>query len=290
MDVPRAEGASREHYALCRCGHSQNKPFCSGMHWYVSFKDPVADPEHVPTMFEWAGGMPALLRMTRLFYEKYVPNDDLLAPIFASMSPDHPERVAAWLGEVFGGPAAYSTQYGGYTRMISEHLGRCLTEEWRARWVSLLTLAAGDAGLPNDPEFRSAFGSYLEWGSRLAVENSQTTSRPPQNMPMPHWDWGTAGPPGGRISALAPPAEETPVTLPAAGGPISFADHIKPLFRASDRQSMKFAFDLWSHAEVSQHAEGILARLSNGSMPCDGAWPADQVAAFRQWIDAGMPN
>jgi CDGSH-type Zn-finger protein len=35
----RAEGASREHYALCRCGQSKNKPFCSGMHWYVNFHD-----------------------------------------------------------------------------------------------------------------------------------------------------------------------------------------------------------------------------------------------------------
>ena len=40
-DVPRAEGSSREHYALCRCGHSQNKPFCSGMHWYIGFRDPA---------------------------------------------------------------------------------------------------------------------------------------------------------------------------------------------------------------------------------------------------------
>ncbi|MDQ6837771.1 MAG: (4Fe-4S)-binding protein [Actinomycetota bacterium] len=92
---PRAQGSSLEHYALCRCGHSQNKPFCSGMHWYVGFADPVADPERTPTLFEWAGGLPALTRMTRLFYEKYVPADPLLAPLFASMSPDHPERVAA---------------------------------------------------------------------------------------------------------------------------------------------------------------------------------------------------
>ena len=50
-DVPRAAGSSREHYALCRCGHSQNKPFCSGMHWYVEFRDPArgrgADPVRV---------------------------------------------------------------------------------------------------------------------------------------------------------------------------------------------------------------------------------------------------
>lgn len=38
-EAQRAEGSSREHYALCRCGKSKNKPFCSGMHWYVNFHD-----------------------------------------------------------------------------------------------------------------------------------------------------------------------------------------------------------------------------------------------------------
>ena len=80
--VPRAAGSSREHYALCRCGHSQNKPFCSGMHWYVEFRDPARAAD--PTLFEWAGGLPALTRMTRLLYEKHVPADDLLAPLFAT--------------------------------------------------------------------------------------------------------------------------------------------------------------------------------------------------------------
>lgn len=27
------QGASREHYALCRCGKSKRKPFCDGSHW-----------------------------------------------------------------------------------------------------------------------------------------------------------------------------------------------------------------------------------------------------------------
>ena len=44
-DEPRNQGASLEHYSLCRCGHSQNKPFCSGMHWYVNFHDPQVDAE-----------------------------------------------------------------------------------------------------------------------------------------------------------------------------------------------------------------------------------------------------
>jgi hypothetical protein len=53
--------------------------------------------------------------------------------------------------------------------MISQHIGKGLTEDKRARWVALILRSAQDAGLPADPEFRSAFSSYIEWGSRLAV-------------------------------------------------------------------------------------------------------------------------
>jgi CDGSH-type Zn-finger protein len=87
MELDWAEGASREHFALCRCGHSQNKPFCSGMHWYVGFQDPPTDPDLTPSIFEWAGGLPALTRMTRVFYERHVPADDLLAPLFRPCPP-----------------------------------------------------------------------------------------------------------------------------------------------------------------------------------------------------------
>jgi CDGSH-type Zn-finger protein/truncated hemoglobin YjbI len=290
-DEPRAHGASREHYALCRCGHSQNKPFCSGMHWYVEFSDPVPSAE--PTVFEWAGGLPGLTRMTRIFYEKYVPEDELLAPLFANMRDDHPERVAKWLGEVFGGPKAYSSAYGGYTRMINQHLGKEITEEKRARWVELIHKAAADAGLPNDPEFAAAFNSYIAWGTRLAVENSTLGAHPPEHMPMPHWGWNTgAGPPGSRVSALAPVAEqeEDPLVIPSADEPVSFDAHVKPLFRERDRESMRFAFDLWAYEDVKQNAQAILDRVRAGTMPCDGAWPAEKVDLFDRWVTSGMPS
>lgn len=284
---PRVTGASTEHYSLCRCGHSQNKPFCSGMHWYIKFTDPA--PVEEPTLFQWAGGLPTLLRMTRIFYQTYVPADPLLAPLFAQMSPDHPERVASWLAEVFGGPKVYSQTYGGYSRMISQHVGRSLTEAQRARWVALLGQAATDASLPADPEFRAAFTGYLEWGSRLAVENSQTQAHPPATMPMPRWWWVCNATPGSRISALAPTTEPVPepLVLPSPGETVSFAAHVKPLFRARDRQSMRFAFDLWSHPDVAAHADAILAQLRAGSMPCDGAWPIAHTDVFARWITEG---
>jgi len=41
LGVDFGEGASKEHYTLCRCGASKNKPFCDGSHWDANFRDPA---------------------------------------------------------------------------------------------------------------------------------------------------------------------------------------------------------------------------------------------------------
>ena len=84
--------------------------------------------------------------------------------------------MAVWLGEVFGGPATYTERHGGYPHMLSKHLGLAITEAQRGRWVELITPAADDAGLPADPEFRSAPLAYVEWGTRLAAGQLPTRS------------------------------------------------------------------------------------------------------------------
>jgi hypothetical protein len=77
--------------------------------------------------------------------------------------------------------------------------------------------------------------------------------------------------------------------MSATDEPISFERQIKPLFRERDRQSMKWAFDLWSHDDVARNSDAILDRLRAGTMPCDGAWPDDRIAFFQHWVDAGTP-
>jgi hypothetical protein len=77
---------------------------------------------------------------------------------------------------------------------------------------------------------------------------------------------------------------------PRQGDIVSFEDQIKPMFRERDRDSMRSAFDLWDYDDVSTHAGAILARLRNGTMPCDGAWPTDQVETFQRWVDLGKPR
>jgi CDGSH-type Zn-finger protein/truncated hemoglobin YjbI len=268
----RAVGSSREHYALCRCGHSQNKPFCSGMHWYVGFRDPVRAPGAEPTLFEWVGGLPALARMTGLLYEKHVPGDDLIAPLFATMPPGHPQREAAVIAEAFGGPAA--SQEDRAAAAMRQGLG----DEQRARWVALAGTAAEEARLPADPGFRAALTSYLEWSSRASGADAAAP---------PRWDWGPDGPPA-EAPEQASAADQPEVALPGPGESVSFEAHIKPLFREHDRKSMAFAFDLWSRDDVRDHAAGILDRLRDGTMPCDGAWPAEKIEVFQRWTGSGF--
>jgi len=69
---------------------------------------------------------------------------------------------------------------------------------------------------------------------------------------------------------------------------VSFAEDIRPLFRDRDVSSMSSHFDLSSYDDVRANAESIYGRLANGTMPCDGAWPADDVERFRTWMDNGF--
>lgn len=147
----------------------------------------------VPSLYDWAGGSAALEKLTEAFYVQ-VANDDLIGPLFAHMDPNHPHHVAMWLCEVLGGPANYSNERGGYAHMLAQHVGRAITEPQRRRWTALLIDSADAVGLPDDPEFRAAFVGYIEWGTRLAVQNSQPTAEPIESAPVPLWGWGIAPP------------------------------------------------------------------------------------------------
>ena len=156
----------------------------------------VASTEpRAPSLYEWAGGGVALRRLTEIFYAK-VPLDPILAPVFAHMPADHPEHVAAFVGEVLGGPPRYTSAGGSHAGMVEHHHNRSITEEQRRRWVDLLLDSADEAGLPDDPEFRSAFVAYIEWGTRLAKLNSQPdVPVMAPDAPMPTWGWGVPGGP-----------------------------------------------------------------------------------------------
>jgi len=153
-----------------------------------------SEESSTPSLFEWAGGEAAIRRLIDAFYDR-VEQDEMLSPFFpGGVSVEHRAHVSAWWCEVFGGPARYTEELGGYENMLAHHRGLGITPEQRFRFATLMSHAADDAGLPDDPEFRAAFVGYVEWGTRLALANSQPDAEVAPHAPVPLWGWGVAPP------------------------------------------------------------------------------------------------
>lgn len=181
MSIPNGIGSYLYHKATLAT-------FCDKLYFFGM--------KTVPTLYQWAGDMHTFELLFTKFYEK-VLDDDLLADTFRNMSEEHVQHVAHFVAEVFGGEQLYTTQDGGsHAHMVGKHIGKMLTEEKRQRWMQLLLQTADEPGLKDDPEFRSAFVGYIEWGTRLAVINSNLTENPMDTgEPMPKWGWGETGGP-----------------------------------------------------------------------------------------------
>jgi hemoglobin len=149
----------------------------------------------IPTICEWAGGRAAFARWLDRFYDLVEAEAPDIAALFGGhVSREHREHVTDWWAEVMGGPPVYSEQRGGYEHMLGRHRGLAITPEQRLAFVTLLSRAADDTELPEDPEFRSALMGYAEWGTRLAMHNSQPDAEVVQKAPVPRWGWGVAPP------------------------------------------------------------------------------------------------
>ena len=121
------------------------------------------------TAFDEAGGMPGLLAMTTRFFAS-AREDDILGPVFAHAAPEHAEHLAGWLAVVFGGPRDYLAERGDLRFVIRAHKAMKVTEDQRARWVSLMLASGRHAGL--SPAFLQAMARFSEGISHSVRENS----------------------------------------------------------------------------------------------------------------------
>lgn len=153
------------------------------------------DEPGLPTLHAWAGGDEALRRLIDAFYDR-VEQDDALSAFFpGGVAEHHRAHVAAWWSEVMGGATTYTDEHGGYEAMLDHHRDLDISAMQRHRFASTMSLAADDAGLPDDPEFRAAIIGYVEWGTRLAMHNARPGARDlTEHAPVPRWGWGVAPP------------------------------------------------------------------------------------------------
>jgi len=141
------------------------------------------------SLFDFAGGEPAFLALATAHHERCLADPVLNHPFSHPGHPQHVERLAYYWAEVFGGPPRFSQECGGHSGMISIHASQGAHGDIGDRFVACFVQAADDASLPNDPEFRTALRSYMEWAVAEVMSYSPIGSKVPSGLTMPSWSW-----------------------------------------------------------------------------------------------------
>lgn len=143
-----------------------------------------------PTLFEVAGGQPGLLRLAHAHHARCLA-DELLNHPFSHEDghPQHLERLAAYWGEVLGGPSTYSETMLDETGLERMHAGNGDMSDLAPRFVDCFVGAMGDVGMPDDPGFRGAMSGYMEWATQRFVAYPDDPADVPDGLAVPRWDW-----------------------------------------------------------------------------------------------------
>jgi hemoglobin len=144
---------------------------------------------HTQSLYEHAGGEEALHRLEQTFYDS-VLRDPLLGPLFGEGSPTHVEHLTMFTAETFGGPDRFSREVG-FQHLIDVHRGLNITEAQRRRFVELYMTALDASGMPDDEPFRMAVREHVEFGTQVAMQNSNASSDDELHplRTVPRWTW-----------------------------------------------------------------------------------------------------
>jgi hemoglobin len=150
----------------------------------------------MPTLYEHAGGEEALHRLEQLFYDS-VLRDPLLQPLFGDGQPQHVDHLTIFTIETFGGPDRFTHELG-FQHLIDVHRGLKISEEQRTRCVELYMAAVDAADMPDDEPFRTAIREHVEFGTRVAMQNShaKTDAELHPLREVPRWTWAGETPSG----------------------------------------------------------------------------------------------
>ena len=147
-----------------------------------------------PSVHEFAGGDAAFLALARAHHARCLADPELNHPFsHPGQHPQHVERLAAYWAEVFGGPPRYSSECGDQAGLLRMHAGNGDMSDLGRRFVACFVLAADDAGLPTDPQFRAVLRDYMQWAVDEVLRYPDGAARIRSDQPMPRWSWDGLG-------------------------------------------------------------------------------------------------
>lgn len=145
--------------------------------------------KHDHSLFDALGGADGVLRLAHAWHRRVLA-DEVVAHAFShGFHPNHTERLAAYWGEAWGGPEAYSQRLGSESSVVRMHSGNGAHEEMDHRAIACFDSALDDVGL-SDPALRGALHDYFAWtttGSMAAYPVS--ADEVPDGLRIPRWSW-----------------------------------------------------------------------------------------------------
>jgi hemoglobin len=143
-----------------------------------------------PSLYEFAGGGPALLALAAAHHARCLRDPELNHPFsHPDQHPEHVQRLAWYWAEVLGGPPRYSGGCGDHSGVVAMHCGNGDISDLNRRFVACFAAAMDDAGLPADAEFRAAMRGFMQWAVGEVSGRPEPATEIPAALPMPHWSW-----------------------------------------------------------------------------------------------------
>jgi len=152
-------------------------------------RDQPTGAARATTLYEALGGSGGVLRLAAAWHERVLA-DEIVAHAFShGFHPQHTERLAAYWGEAWGGPATYSERYGDESSVVRIHSGNGPHEEMDRRAIECFDRAMADIGV-TDPLLSRVLHDYFVWTTTVTMSAyPQAAADVPDGLHIPHWSW-----------------------------------------------------------------------------------------------------